>query len=62
MSDYNNPARNVDAARNLAESDMRHGIGPANTNNWDWTSRNIYEAERARIQKQQDDQRKQNGW
>ncbi len=43
MSNSNNPASNVDAARNQANSDSNNGNKPANTQTWDWASRQTYD-------------------
>jgi hypothetical protein len=38
-----------DAARQQAQREHDHNMGPANTNLWDANTRNAYEAERARL-------------
>lgn len=43
----------TDQARKQAENDQRNGKGPANTSNWDASSRNAYNAEYERQKQQQ---------
>jgi hypothetical protein len=53
---------NPEAARQQAQREQGWNQGPANTNNCDANTRTAYEAERARLQKQQqDDANKKSG-
>ena len=49
---------NTDAARQQAQREHNWNQGPANTNTWDANARQAYEAERDRLQKQQNDNQK----
>jgi hypothetical protein len=51
---------NTDEARQQAQRDHTWGQGPANTNGWNTTAKEVYEAERARLQKQQQEEASKN--
>ncbi len=51
---------NTDEARQQAQRDHTWGQGPANTNGWNSTAKEVYEAERARLQKQQQEEASKN--
>lgn len=54
---------NTEAARQQAQREHNWNQGPANTTGWDATARAAYEAERARLQQQQqEDANKKKGW
>ena len=43
---------NPDAARQQAQSEHRQNQSPSNTFNWDFSTREAYETERARLRQQ----------
>jgi hypothetical protein len=52
---------NTDAARQQAQREHSWNQGPANTNGWDANVRAAYEAEYARLQKQQQENANKKG-
>jgi hypothetical protein len=52
----------VNVVRQQAQREVDWNQGPANTNSWDSNSRQAYEAERARLQKQQEENNQKRGW
>lgn len=47
------------AARQQAQAEHQHGVGQANTSNWDYNARQAYESERAYLKKL--DEERKNG-
>lgn len=52
---------NIDAARDQARSEHNQGQAASNTHNWDAGARDAYEAERSRLQRDEE-QRRQQSW